>query len=108
MALLLGAAMTPATSPAFAGAPGEPLIVTEVPDPDPNFVPPREPKRKARPARARKTAKPTMNQVMEDLGRLTGQLELLGQQVRQARRGAQTDPCATLEDHSGAEQRCGQ
>ncbi len=100
MALLFGAAMAPATSTAFAGAPREPLIVTEVPDPDPNFVPPREPRPKKRPAKARKAAKPTVNQVMEDLGRVTGQLELLGEQIRQTHRGTQTDACATAQDQS--------
>jgi hypothetical protein len=100
MALLL---MAPAASPAFAGAPREPLIVTEVADPDPNFVPPREPRPKA-PARARKAAKPTMNQVMEDLGRVTGQLEMLGEQIRQTRGGTHTAPC----EASGAEQPCSQ
>lgn len=108
MALLLGVAMTDATSPAFAEAPGEPLVVTVLPDPDPNFVPPREPKRRARPARARRTAKPTMNQVMEDLGRLTGQLELLGRQVRQRQRSGQANACVAAGDHSGSEQRCSQ
>jgi len=100
--------MAPATSPAFAGAPREPLIVTEVADPDPHFVPPHEPRRKARPAKARKTAKPTMNQVMEDLGRLTGQLELLGQQVRERRRSALTQACAASGDQSGSEKGCSQ
>ena len=108
MALLFGAAVAPATSPAFAGAPREPLIVTEVPDPDPNFVPPREPRRKARPPTARKTAKPTINQAMEDLGRVAGQLELLGEQIRQTHRGPHTDPCPGGEDRSGAEQPCSQ
>ena len=108
MALLFGAAMGSATSPAFAGAPREPLIVTEVPDPDPNFVPPRELRRKARLASGRKAAKPTMNQVMEDLGRVTGQLELLGEQVRQAQHSPQTANCAGGEDQSGAEQPCSQ
>jgi hypothetical protein len=104
MALLFGAAMVPSASPAFAGAPREPLIVTEVADPDPGFVPPREPRRKARPASARKTAKPTMNQVMEDLGRVTGQLELLGEQIQQTHRGTRTEACTGAQDQSDCSQ----
>jgi hypothetical protein len=116
LSALLAAALlaVPATTgAAFAAAPGEPLIFTESPDPDPNFVPPREPRRQAHATNARKPAKPTMNQVMEDLGRLTGQLELLGERVRQARRNQQTSACAggpqaAATDHSGPEQPCNQ
>jgi hypothetical protein len=92
-----------ASSEAAAGPRGEPLIFTTSPDPDPDFVPPREPRRKARPARARKTAKPTMNQVMEDLGRVTGQLELLGEQIRQTH-ATQADACAKAQDQSDCSQ----
>jgi hypothetical protein len=94
-----------AASPALAGGP-EPLVVTELADPDPNFVPPREPRRRA--AKPRKAGPPTMNQVMEDLGRLTGQLELLGQQVRERRRSALTEACASSGDQSASEQGCSQ
>src|SRR4051794_33306453 len=92
MAFIFGVVALTAT-PAVAAAP-EPLIVTALPDPDPNFVPPREPKRHPRPATEHRAAKPTINQAMEDLGRVTGQLELLGKQVRQARAHAQITGCA--------------
>jgi hypothetical protein len=98
--LLTGAAVS---SQATAGPRGEPLIFTSSPDPDPDFVPPREPRRKAPPASPRRTAKPTMNQVMEDLGRVTGQLELLGEQIRQTH-ATQADACAKAQDQSDCSQ----
>jgi hypothetical protein len=48
-----------------------------------------------------------MNQVMEDLGRLTGQLELLGEQVRQRRQAAVAQTCATG-GQSSSEEGCSQ
>jgi hypothetical protein len=85
-ALLIIAAV--AASTAAIGAPREPLIITTSADPDPNFVPPREPKHKSRAAKARRPAQGSMDETMENLGRAIGQLELLGQQVRQTQTSA--------------------
>jgi hypothetical protein len=112
IALLIVAA---ASSPAFAEPRGEPLVFTTSPDPDPDFVPPREPRHPSRPAKSRRLAKGSMEQVMEDLGRLTGQLGLLGEQVLQSRSDTHSNACAALAatggsgtDHSELEQRCSQ
>ena len=112
IALLIGAA---ASSPTFAEPRGEPLVFTTSPDPDPDFVPPREPRRQPRPAKSHRPAKGSMEQLMEDLGRLTGQLGLLGEQIRQSRGDTHSNACAALAatggagiDHSELEQRCSQ
>jgi hypothetical protein len=85
-ALLLIAAVAPST--AAIGAPREPLIIITSPDPDPNFVPPREPKHKSRAAKPYRPKQGSMDETMENLGRAIGQLELLGQQARQTQNSA--------------------
>jgi len=49
----------------------ERLIVTTLPDPDPNFVPPREPPKRNR-RTSTKPTDPSLDQTMQDLGRIIG------------------------------------
>jgi hypothetical protein len=71
--LLLGAA-----HPALAAP--EPLVVTPMADPDPNFVPPAPEHKTTRAHRARSDEDLTLDQAFENLGRVTGQLALMGEQ----------------------------
>ena len=68
---IIGAALLFSAS-AFAAAPSEPLVVTQLPDPDPNYVPPPEPKGSVRKSDA-KDEDTTIDQAMEDFGRAIGQ-----------------------------------
>ena len=72
--LALGAAQT------AVAVPPEPLVVTKLHDPDPNYVPPQpEPKAASRPRR-NSDENPTLDRAFENLGRVTGQLAKMGEQ----------------------------
>lgn len=69
-----------AAQPAVAAPAGEPLVVTQLRDPDPNYVTPKaEPKAARRPHR-KADDNPTLDQAFENLGRVTGQLAKVGAQ----------------------------
>jgi hypothetical protein len=77
--LLLGAAP-------IVAAPTEPLIVTQLPDPDPNYVDPSsELKRRATAPANSADEHPTLDQAMQDFGRAIGQAAVIEQQATQAR-----------------------
>jgi hypothetical protein len=57
--------------PALA-APADALVVTQLPDPDPNYAPPKAEK-KAPPARRGSDEPTTLDGAMENLGRVLGQ-----------------------------------
>jgi hypothetical protein len=61
-----------ATSPAPAGS-GDLLVVEQLPDPDPGYVPPPPEKIVAHP-RQKADEIPTLDQAFENLGRVTGQM----------------------------------
>jgi hypothetical protein len=75
-ALLCGAS-------ASVAAPGEPLVVTQLPDPDPNYVPPPEPKSSGRKDHADEDS--TIDQAMEDFGRAIGQAGMVIRQKAEAK-----------------------
>ena len=83
----LGAAFAVALlggSSAAANAAPEPLLVTRLQDPDPNYIPPPEPKDGARSADdADQDA--SIDQAMEDLGRAIGQAGMVIRQKVQAK-----------------------
>jgi len=67
------------TAPALA-VPPEPLVVTKMSDPDPNYVPPKVEPPRARHSLRNSDEHPTLDQAMENLGRITGQLAKVGAQ----------------------------
>jgi hypothetical protein len=71
--LLLGAAHRALAAP-------EPLVVTPMADPDPNFVAPTPEHKKTRVHQAQSDEHPTLDQAFENLGRVTGQLARMGEQ----------------------------
>ena len=81
--LVLGATL--AAAPA-AGAPRpEPLIVTQLPDPDPNYIPPaRAPKGDALKSDDA-DEDPSIEQAMQDFGRAIGQAGIVMRQKAEAR-----------------------
>ena len=83
MFLALGATLTGASA---AAAPrSEPLIVTQLPDPDPNYVPPpREPKGNAL-KNDDADQDQSIDQAMEVFGRAIGQAGLVTRQKAEAR-----------------------
>ena len=60
-------------APALAGPP-DPLIVTQMADPDPGFVPPKPEKHGPRVTHRNDDENPTIDQAFENLGRVTGAL----------------------------------
>jgi hypothetical protein len=62
----------------------EPLVVTRLADPDPNYVPPAEPKSRGKRSRADE-AQPVLDEAMLAFGRAIGQAALAQRQVMQAR-----------------------
>lgn len=78
IALLLGAA------PMAEAAPAEPLVVTELADPDPNYVPPPTEQHSGKRS-ASNDAAPVLDAAMQDFGRAIGQAALLQRQSIQAK-----------------------
>jgi hypothetical protein len=73
-----------ATAPAFA-APAEPLVVSQLSDPDPNYVPPKpEPRKKGRRANQQADDGSSLDQAMQNLGMVIGQAA----QIERRREGA--------------------
>jgi hypothetical protein len=71
-----------AAEPAVA-APADALVVTQLADPDPGFVAPKPEKRQPHAARKVDDENPTLEQAMENLGRVTGALaQKMGSQYR--------------------------
>jgi hypothetical protein len=65
-------------------APSEPLLVTQLSDPDPDYVPPpaeRPQPKKARRSKLQSADPPTIEQAMENLGHVTGQLAQMAPQL---------------------------
>lgn len=90
--MLLGVSLLGGAAPAIAASP-EPLIVTQLADPDPNYVPPRDVMRGTRRSADRADDNPTLDEAMQDFGRAIGQAALLQQQAIEARcRSAQAVP----------------
>jgi hypothetical protein len=76
--IVVAAAAAAGAVPALASG-GEPLVVTQLADPDPNFVAPPEPKRKPQ-GRAAKPAKQTLADAMEIVGNAVGEAAKLEEQ----------------------------
>ena len=71
---------------AVAAPPPEPLIVTRLADPDPNFVPPVDGPRSRLAATADEDLQdPALDRAMEDFGRAIGQAALVQRQAIEAR-----------------------
>jgi hypothetical protein len=70
-------------NPAVAAPATEPLIVTRLADPDPNYVPPPAERHAAR--MGRQDESPTLDSAMQDFGRAIGQAAILQQQAIEAR-----------------------
>jgi hypothetical protein len=69
----------------IVAAGGEPLVVTTLPDPDPNFVPPSpEPKHSRRPVQVA-DASSTIDDAMREFGQAIGQASLAQQQAIEER-----------------------
>jgi hypothetical protein len=80
---VLGLALLPGAA-AAAAAPPEPLIVTRLADPDPNYVPPRG-ESAERSTMSAEDLEPTFDEAMQDFGRAIGQAALLQRQATEAR-----------------------
>jgi hypothetical protein len=85
--IVVAAAAAAGAIPALAAG-GEPLVVTQLADPDPNFVAPPEPKRKPQ-AKAAKPAKQTLADAMEMVGSAVGQAAKLREEQISAQIRAQ-------------------
>ena len=71
--LVTGCALLLAATQPVLAAPAEPLVVSQLSDPDPNFVPPKpEPGKKAR-AHTRENEASSLDKAMENLGMVIGQ-----------------------------------
>ena len=64
----------------------EPLVVTRLAHPDPNYVPPAEPKSRGKRSRAEEP-QPVLDEAMLAFGRAIGQAALAQRQLMQARCG---------------------
>lgn len=71
-------------SPGAARAAPEPLVVTHLHDPDPNYIPPPEPKRGIRTADGADESA-SIDQAMEDFGRAIGQAGMVIRQKVEAK-----------------------
>jgi len=78
----VAAALTLPVGASAVAAPPEPLVVTQLPDPDPNYVPPPELKGEAR---SQQEADESIDQAMEGFGRAVGQAALVIRQKTAAR-----------------------
>jgi len=67
-----------AAQPVAAGP--DPLVVTQLPDPDPGYVPPPPEKKARHAARKADEDSPTLEQAFENLGRVAGQVAELEEQ----------------------------
>jgi hypothetical protein len=117
--LHIGIAMLVAL-PAMTGAypawatPGEPLVVTQLSDPDPDFVPPPEPKRTPH-RNAKPSADPSLEEAMEIVGQATGNAARMAKERSDhALQDIDQQVCNTLKaargsgiDHSDWERSCG-
>jgi len=95
----LGLALNLGGTPLLA-APSEPLVVTQLADPDPNYVPlPREPKHGKRNA-DEVDENPTLDGAMQEFGRALGQAAMIQQQAIEARcrSGASEQASASAQD----------
>jgi len=71
--LCMGSALLMAAPQVASAAPAEPLVVSALSDPDPNFVPPKpEPRKKGR-AHSRADEGSSLDKAMENLGMVIGQ-----------------------------------
>jgi len=77
---VLAASVMLCASHAAVAAPAEPLVVTPLSDPDPNYVPPPPEPKSARPARRSTEESTSLSAAFENLGRVTGQLAKMRQQ----------------------------
>jgi hypothetical protein len=83
-ALIVGAATALIAAQPAGAAPPEPLVVTSMSDPDPNYVPP-PPEPKVRWTHRRVSDNPTLDEAFEDLGRAAGQAaEIMERRAREA------------------------
>ncbi len=78
IALLLGVARS------AEAAPSEPLVVTELADPDPNYVPPQSEQHPGKRSPGNDAA-PLLDEAMQDFGRAIGQAAFLQRQSIQAK-----------------------
>jgi hypothetical protein len=97
LALLAGAA-------GASAAPPEPLLVTRLPDPDPNYVPPLEPKLGGR--RDDADQNPTIEEAMQDFGRAVGQAGLAIREKVEARCREKIPADLSAEQRFAWEARC--
>lgn len=83
LCVAVGVALLSSASTSIA-APGEPLVVTQLPDPDPNYVP--APETKGKVVRSSDTDEDaTIDQAMEDFGRAIGQAGIVIRQKAEAK-----------------------
>jgi hypothetical protein len=77
-------ALLPGGATAAVAAPAEPLVVTQLADPDPNYVPPPNEQQPGTPW-TRIDAAPVLDAAMQDFGRAIGQAALLQRRAGQAK-----------------------
>ena len=99
LALPLGAS-------AAIAAPGEPLVVTQLPDPDPNYVPPPSELKADSGKSAKADDNETIDQAMQDFGRGIGQAALVMRQKMEAQCREAIPATATPEQHFTYEANC--
>ena len=92
LALSVSGAMLPLTvSAPVLAAPPEPLVISQLSDPDPNYVPPKpEPAKKGRRAHHHADEDSSIDQTMKKLGMVIGQAAQIERQ-RQAASGEQIE-----------------
>lgn len=83
----------------------EPLVVTRLADPDPNYVPPAEPKSRGKRSRAAEP-QPVLDEAMVAFGRAIGQAALAQRQVMQAQCSAGAPSDATAVERLAWEASC--
>jgi hypothetical protein len=81
---MLGFAIALGAVPCGAAPPSEQLVVTQLADPDPNYVPPPA-ESKSRSKALQTHESPTLDQAMQDFGRAIGQAAMLEQRQVDAR-----------------------
>lgn len=90
------AALSLCAAPAIA-APGEPLVVTKMTDPDPGFVPPPADYSAADRAAAKADEDAKLEQAMQDVGRVVGQAVMIEHQQTESRCSTPAPTDATAE-----------
>jgi hypothetical protein len=80
----VGAALSLCAAHATA-APGEPLVVTKMTDPDPGFIPPPADRSGADRLAAKADEDAKLEQAMQDVGRVVGQAAMIEQQQIESR-----------------------